>query len=178
MNCTARYVHCDRAKLKVTILYVYSAPNQMKINLIEIINILYRIYIIFSKIIDGSWQNMQQFFWWRFYRSEWCPLTLNKLQHRDFGLNKHIKWALSVFLCHSVRNEQYNQVPYFKILKLKFYRTSKPKSTKRTWSIPIRVRWKRWAYPFCAILRSMILPDKIFRFPLCSYYLSLKPNFR
>ena len=32
---------------------------------------------------------MQQFFWWRFYRSKWCPLTLKKLRHRDLGLNYH-----------------------------------------------------------------------------------------
>ena len=98
------------------------------------------------------------------FRSRWCPLTLKKRQHRDLGLNKHIKWSLSVLLYHSVRNEP-NNPPYFKIFKFKFYWTSKSKSTMRTWSIAIQVRSKRWAYLFCAILRSMRFPDKIFRFP-------------
>ena len=135
----------------------------IKINLIEIVNILYRIYIIFSKIIYGYWLKMQQFFDDNF-PVKMMSVDSKKRQHRDLGLNKHIKWSLSVLLYHSVRNEP-NNPPYFKIFKFKFYWTSKSKSTMRTWSIAIQVRSKRWAYLFCAILRSMRFPDKIFRFP-------------
>ena len=81
------------------------------------------------------------------------------------GLNFHVKQSLLDFLYHSVRNDQYNP-PYFKIFKLKFYRTFKPKSTK---NLLYTKCWKRWEYPFCVILRSMRFPDKIFRFPIIIY---------
>ena len=43
---------------------------------------------------------------------------LKKLQHKDFGLNFHIKKELRGLHLESARNEQY-KLPYFSIFKLK-----------------------------------------------------------
>ena len=102
---------------------------------------------------------------WRFCRSRWRSMILKKLQHEHSGPKYHIRRSLFIFLYHRVRSEQYN-LPYFKIFKLKKYRTAKPKSNKNTCSLPIRVCWKRCAHPFCDILSSMRFPDKIFQFPV------------